>query len=642
MPNKLKEMIPFINKDKNKTEKKIKDLQLVTNSTFQTSDYFYTSNGIVGSILKLYVAPGTNRNMSFRAVLNLLPKPSKDVKLTFIVRDASIKGEEKQKIINKNTYDNIASKRAQNADATDREKDDAKAKMIQQTELDDYTDYQITASDATPLIVYDIFLIAESTSQEKIKTQIKSINTLLDKTYQGLSFYVQAGKQLDLLQSLYRDLEKTKIQKSSTGNNYALLNFAISEGLKDKTGVPIGLDTKAIVTSSTLFDFDKYTKSQAFIAIPKSSILRRYLVDDHHYTTSSYLSQAVANNIVANRPNNKIFHIVLNDFKYLNDERYYMNDFNKGLLKEYDMTKLTINPLQGFGEYNEIQQVYERLIQKIADIFDILLDFNLETADKAIILDAIERFYFEQSLWSPEVLDYPKRARIIKVKRPDLYPTLNLFINTFTNLVTVALKDKRELKADRIDTLQSILRQALTTYQNILGKTTSIDFDLAAYKQIYYTFNNVDSLAIKQVQFLNIFDFVRYISKPGDTIIIHGMDQLYQKTTDMAYNAIENAKKKGLTLLYSFDTVTAPSQKLGKMTDMFSMKELYYHDLNTDVDWSVVGNCSVDDVDKFEKVLRMSVGAQIRNQMMERSYSQVLIHRDKGHIDNFTSLDFII
>lgn len=642
MPNKLKEMIPFINKDKNKTEKKIKDLQLVTNSTFQTSDYFYTSNGIVGSILKLYVAPGTNRNMSFRAVLNLLPKPSKDVKLTFIVRDASIKGEEKQKIINKNTYDNIASKRAQNADATDREKDDAKAKMIQQTELDDYTDYQITASDATPLIVYDIFLIAESTSQEKIKTQIKSINTLLDKTYQGLSFYVQAGKQLDLLQSLYRDLEKTKIQKSSTGNNYALLNFAISEGLKDKTGVPIGLDTKAIVTSSTLFDFDKYTKSQAFIAIPKSSILRRYLVDDHHYTTSSYLSQAVANNIIANRPNNKIFHIVLNDFKYLNDDRYYMNDFNKDLLKEYDMTKLTINPLQGFGEYNEIQQVYERLIQKIADIFDILLDFNLETADKAIILDAIERFYFEQSLWSPEVLDYPKRARIIKVKRPDLYPTLNLFINTFTNLVTVALKDKRELKADRIDTLQSILRQALTTYQNILGKTTSIDFDLAAYKQIYYTFNNVDSLAIKQVQFLNIFDFVRYISKPGDTIIIHGMDQLYQKTTDMAYNAIENAKKKGLTLLYSFDTVTAPSQKLGKMTDMFSMKELYYHDLNTDVDWSIVGNCSVDDVDKFEKVLRMSVGAQIRNQMMERSYSQVLIHRDKGHIDNFTSLDFII
>lgn len=642
MPNKLKEMIPFINKDKNKTEKKIKDLQLVTNSTFQTSDYFYTSNGIVGSILKLYVAPGTNRNMSFRAVLNLLPKPSKDVKLTFIVRDASIKGEEKQKIINKNTYDNIASKRAQNADATDREKDDAKAKMIQQTELDDYTDYQITASDATPLIVYDIFLIAESTSQEKIKTQIKSINTLLDKTYQGLSFYVQAGKQLDLLQSLYRDLEKTKIQKSSTGNNYALLNFAISEGLKDKTGVPIGLDTKAIVTSSTLFDFNKYTKSQAFIAIPKSSILRRYLVDDHHYTTSSYLSQAVANDIIANRPNNKIFHIVLNDFKYLNDDRYYMNDFNKGLLKEYDMTKLTINPLQGFGEYNEIQQVYERLIQKIADIFDILLDFNLETADKAIILDAIERFYFEQSLWSPEVLDYPKRARIIKVKRPDLYPTLNLFINTFTNLVTVALKDKRELKADRIDTLQSILRQALTTYQNILGKTTSIDFDLASYKQIYYTFNNVDSLAIKQVQFLNIFDFVRYISKPGDTIIIHGMDQLYQKTTDMAYNAIENAKKKGLSLLYSFDTVTAPSQKLGKMTDMFSMKELYYHDLNTDVDWSIVGNCSVDDVDKFEKVLRMSVGAQIRNQMMERSYSQVLIHRDKGHIDNFTSLDFII
>lgn len=613
--------------------------------SLRASSQYYTSNGIVATIMKLYVSPGSNRNLSFRAILNLLPKPNDNVKLTFIVKDLSIKDEEKQKIVNKNTFDNMQAKEIKGEKESDRERKDLTAKDVQRTEFEDYRDYQLEASKPKPLIVYEIYLIAEGESQEKIETQITSINTLMDKVYPGLQFFAQPGKQIELLQELYRPLAKSKVHKTSTGNNYSVLNFAISRGLKDKTGIPIGLDTLSVTSNSTLFDFNKYTNNQAFIAIPSSSTMRRYNNEDLdkslRYTTGSYLAQAVANNISAHNPNQKIFHIVLNNFKYSNDDRFYMNDANAGKLKTYDMTDLTINPLQGFGEYHEVQQVYERLTQKIVNIFDILLEYSLSAADRAVILDTIERFYFNQSLWSAETLKYPKRARIIKVVKPELYPTLSLFINEFTNLATKALRENRELKADRIDTLQSILRQSLTAYQNVLGATTSISFD-PKYKQFYYQFKNIESHLMKQVQFLNIFEFIRYIAKEGDTIVIHGMNQLYEKTTDMAFDAIESAKRKGIKMIYTFDEVSAARKRLGTMTDMFNMNRLFYHDLNTDVDWSIVGTCSKDDVKRFEKSLRMSVGPRIQNQMMARSYSQVFIHRDRGHIDHFTSLDFLI
>lgn len=640
---KIKDLFNF-----NKTEKEDKNngnYVPLSDSIIKSSSQYYTSNGIVATVLKLDVKPGSNRNLSFRSIINLLPKPSEDVKLTFIVKDSSIKGEEKQTIVNKNTFDNMEAKDIQSTQQSKRERNDTVAKAVQESEYADYADYQTEANSPRPLVLYEIYLIAEGSTQAKIETQITSINLLLDKVYPGLQFFAHPGKQLDMIQEIYKPLVPSKIHKTSTGNNYAVLNFAISRGLKDKSGIPIGLDTLSVTSNSTLFDFNKYTTNQAFIAIPSASVIRRYSRDtmdkNKIYTTSSYLAQAAANNIAAHNTDNKIFHIVLNNFQYADDPRYFMNEYNAGQLKTYDMTKLTINPLQGFGEYHEVQQVFERLTQKIVDIFDILLEYSLKSEERAVILDAIERFYFNQSLWSSETLKYPKRARIIKVKKPELYPTLSLFINEFTNLATKALSENREMKADRIDTLQSILRQALTAYQNVLGATTSIDFD-PNYRQFYYQFNNIESPLMKQVQFLNIFEFIRYIAKPNDTIIIHGMNNLYEKTTEMAFEAIESAKRKDVKLIYTFDEVTSARKRLGEMTDMFKMNRLFYHDLNTDVDWSVVGTCTQDDVKKFEKSLRMPVGARIAAQMTQRSYSQVFIHRDRGHIDHFTSLDFLI
>lgn len=643
--SKIKDKIPFL-KDKNKEEElNPEKYERFNDSTIYTSDYYFTSDGVVASLMKLHVQTGTNRNLSFRQVLNLLPKPNDDVKLTFMVKEKSIKGEEKQRLVNKNALGNMESAENKEKDETSRERKDQKNKQIKQMKYIDYTDYQLEASSPIPIILYDIYLLAESHSQARIKEQIDALNILLDKTYAGLQFHAQPGRQLDTIQEIYKPIAPTLKHKTSTGSNYTLLNFAISRGLKDQSGVPIGLDSLSITTNSTLFDFNKYTKQQAFIAIPKSSVLRRYnndrLPKDKQYSTASYFAQAVANNISAHKPNNKIYHIVLNNYNYIGDNRFYMNGNTQKYLKNYDMTKLTINPLQGFGDYDEVQQVYSRLLDKAVNIFDILNDFQIPLSHKTLIRTALDRFYFSVGYWNQEMAKYPKRARIIKVTQPELYPTLALFINQFTTMVEDALRDGRELKADKIEDVQSDLSNMLSAYSNVIGSTTSIDIDAHA-KQYYYQFNNIGNLKMKQIQFLNIFDYIRYIAKEGDTIIIHGMDNLFNETANMAYEAIDSARRKGIKMIYSFDVVTSPRQKIGGMCDLFKMNNLFYENLNANVDWTAIGRCDEDEVKKFEKALRMKVGPSIANQMQARTYSQVLIHRDRGHIDHFTSLDFII
>lgn len=643
----LKEKIPFLkNKEKEKELDKNK-FKRFSDSTLYTSDYYFTHDGIVGALMKLQVQPGTNRNLSFRQILNLLPKPGNEsnVKLTFMVKDKSIKGDEKTKLVNENAIDNMESMEIKEGGETSREQKDKKAKLIKRYKYIDYGDYQLEASEPIPVILYDIYLLAESYSQYAIKEQIDAINTLLDKTYAGLKFYAQPGVQMDTIQEIYKPLAHSLKHKTSTGSNYALLNFAISRGLKDQTGVPIGLDSLAITSNSTLFDFNKYTTEQAFIAIPKSSILRRYnnknMPKRLQYTTSSYFAQAAANNISANNPNSKIYHIVLNNYNYIGDRRFYLNNNSQGYLKNYDMTKLTINPLQGFGDYDEVQQVYTRLLDKVVNIFDILNDFKIPTNNKTLIRTALDQYFFNINYWSKDIAEYPKRARIIKVKNPETYPTLSDFINQFTIMTNKALREGRELKADRVDDIEADLTNMLSAYSNVIGSPTSIDIDKKA-KQLYYKFNNIGNLKMKQIQFLNIFEYLRYIANPGDTIIIHGMNNLFHETTKMVHESVESAKRKGIKMIYAYDTVTSPSQRIGAMSDLFKMNELYYENLNTNVDWVAVGRCNEDEVKKFEKALRMRVGPSIGGQMQARAYSQVLIHRDRGHIDHFTSLDFII
>ena len=206
------------------------------------------------------------------------------------------------------------------------------------------------------------------------------------------------------------------------------------------------------------------------------------------------------------------------------------------------------------------------------------------------------------------------------------------------------LKDGLEMKADRIDTLESTLRQALDANISIIGRPTSIETSRAP--QVYYEFNKIESSKIKQLQFINLLEYIIHTAKKGETIFIHGTNELYEETIRMSKDSIKAAQNKGIRFVFGFDTISSQKSKTDKeienFADMFTLNGIFYNNLSKEVDWSMTGKCLPSDVEKFAKAAVMNLGTTVETRMQTHAGCQVLLHRAMTQTNNFVHLNMKI
>ena len=631
---------------KNSNETKSQEVEyFLEKSPYHISPSFISHNGKHASILNLYVRIGTNRQMTFTDVLDFIPiNTLEGIEFHFLTYDQLIKYDPKTKLIKDNAAAGITSN---DEDAKDRKKaddDDATREEMRRAENEDYVDYQRMMEEPEPVAVFKIKLMIIGNSRELIDEQIEILNMALNTRHSGAEWDSIGGDQLDSYLKLFDRLEIDQTAMTSTGWNYAGLNFAVSQGVFDDRGVPIGLDALSLSSSTSIFDFDSFLQKQAIISIPRASVMARYYRQDStlQVSASSIVMQAAANQMLMN--GKRSHHIVLNDFDYREPGMYYRPVQTNDMFKHYDVSKLTVNPLQGFGDIEDVTNVYNRLADKIVNIFNLLLDLDLTKGDKAAILSAINEFYLERGYWINNADKYPKRTQIVDIENPMLYATMGDFINKFTTMMKKVLKDGLEMKADRIDTLEATLSQALDANISVIGRPTSIEATDAP--QVYYEFNKIESAKIKQLQFVNLLEYIIHTAKKGETIFIHGMNELYEETIRMSKDSIRAAQNKGIRFVFGFDTISSQKSKTDKeienFADMFTMNGIFYNNLSKEVDWSMTGKCLPSDVEKFAKAAVMNLGTTVENRMQTHAGCQVLLHRAMTQTNNFVHLNMKI
>lgn len=634
-------------KKKNSKDNKTKKEQsteigyFLEKSPYYFSPSFISHNGLHASIVNLYVRVGTNRRMTFTDVLDFIPVNTLDgIEMHFLTYDQLIKDDPKTKLIKDNASSGI---QMNDEDAKDRKKaedDDAAKEEMRKAENEDYVDYQKMMEEPEPVAVFKIKLLLIGDSREIIDEQIEILNLSLNTRHSGAEWDSIGGDQSDQYQNLFGRVELDQSSMTSTGYNYAGLNFAVSQGVFDDNGVPIGQDALSLSSSTSIFDFDSYLQKQAIVAIPRASTMKTYRREDQtlQISSSSIVMQAAANQMLMN--GKRSHHIVLNDFDYREPAMFYRPKESNDLFKHYDVSKVTINPLEGFGEVEDVVNIFSRLTKKIVNIFSLLLDLDLSKGDKAAILSAISEFYVERTYWNSNADKYPKRTQIVNIKNPKTYATMGDFLNTFTTLMKKTLKDGLEMQADRINTLESTLKQALNLYTSVLGRPTAIERSYAP--QIYYDYNRIESVKMKQVQFLNTLEYILYTAESGETIFIHGMNELYEETVKMSKESIISAQNRGVRFVFGFDTISSTKSKTGKeienMCDMFTLKGVLYNNLSKEVDWSMTGKCLPDEVVKFAEASVMTLGTTVENRMQVQAGCQVLLHRSMTQTNNFVHL----
>lgn len=611
-------------------------------SPYYISPSFVSHNGRHASILTLYVRIGTNRQMTFTDVLDFIPiNTLEGIEFHFLTYDQLIKYDPKTKLIKDNAS---AGMTMNDEDAKDRKKsddDDATREDMRRAENEDYLDYQRMMEEPQPVVVFKIKLMIIGNSRELIDEQIEILNMGLNTRHSGAEWDSIGGDQLDNFQGLFSRVEMDQTAMTSTGWNYAGLNFAVSQGVFDDNGVPIGLDALSLSSSTSIFDFDTYLQKQAIIAIPRASVMARYYRQNStlQVSASSIMMQAAANQMLMN--GKRSHHIVLNDFDYTEKGLYYRPTQTNEMFKHYDVSKVTINPMQGFGDIEDVVNVYARLTKKIVNIFSLLLDLDLSKGDKAAVLSALGDFYFSKGYWPKNADKFPKRTQIVDIANPATYATMGEFINQFTTLMNKTLRQGLEMQADRINTLESTLRQALDANANVIGRPTSIERSYAP--QIYYEFNKIESAKMKQIQFLNMLEYIIHTAEKGETIFIHGMNHLYEETLRMSKETIQAAQNHGIRFVFGFDTISSQKTKTGKeienMSDMFTMNGVFYNNLSKEVDWSMTGKCLPTDVEKFAKAAVMNLGVTVESRMQAHAGCQVLLHRSMTQTNNFVHLN---
>lgn len=637
----------FKKKDKQEEEKKKKqDASGKVNMLCEKLPYEFTPsyiyhNGRCATIVQLYVRSGSNRQLTFQEIIDMIPTNAFDgVQMYFIVQDSMIKYDTKKRIIRQNAGSNKETINDTQKHGRKEETDDVSEYIMQEAEKADYDDYERILDSAEPIAVFKIQLMISGPTPEVVEEQLQTLNTIFDQRHEGAKWDSLAGDQSERFQSLFQRLEHTRFDMTSTASNYAGLDFAVNSGLADPGGVPIGVDALSLTASTAFFDFETYTSKQAFIAMPHSSVMGRFMKEDSNVqvSASSLIAQCAANQIAIS--GHRVKHIVLNDFDYFEKGLYYRPAETEQIFKVYDASTMTINPLQGFGDVEDVVKIFSRLTQKIVNIFDLLEDLKLTQEEKAVVLTAIERFYFNHGLWTVDAEIHPKRTRIVGISKPETYPTLGMLVHEFTTLAQSAARDNRELKADRVDTLKSILSQALSSHMGVLGRPTSIKDSDAL--QTYFDFNNIESRSMTQVQFINMLDYIIYTCRKGDCIVIHGCEKLYDTTMKMVAETIKAAQRRGVRMIFSYDTIVAQDSQVDKMSDIFKMQGPYYVDLETDVDWSYVGKMTNDEVKMYEKAMNTYLSDIIRSQAAAKLPCQALVHRSAGNINNFVHMNVLV
>ena len=110
----------------------------------------------------------------------------------------------------------------------------------------------------------------------------------------------------------------------------------------------------------------------------------------------------------------------------------------------------------------------------------------------------------------------------------------------------------------------------------------------------------------------------------------------------MAYDTIKAAEDHGIRFIFTFDSLSSPTENAGKLNDMFTMQETYYKDLDTDVDWSFIGRALPREMTLVQHALNKDLGPAITDMMQRKTKNQVLVHRHVDQVNNFIGLFMLL
>ena len=569
------------------------------------------------TILKVVNKYGTNRNMQFGWFINIIPEITVDgVKAYLFESDKLMEPKEQDNIFKKEIHRTIKA----NDQSNDAEHETTGDRRLKELMVEDLDRASRGESQNESVVDAHIYVMLVSDDPDKLYTQLRKLNTTYKDNMNGIELVSVAGNQEHLFKRMLDSPEGTKYEYTWMSADFAGNDHAVRKGLDDAKGIAVGEITESYSSGTALMSISESIKKRALVAsYPSSSVIDFEQYDD--LTGASLWGQRIANDAMTH--DHRVFHIVMNGFHYEADEETYEGQEERKFacppimnseLEHIDLAKGGLNPLEMFGDLNDVVDIYNTNLSKIVQMFHLMSERALTTSQRTMLRKALNQFYMSRDMWKDDAEENPRNTRIVNL-RHETVPLMGQFVQDLTNMLSRANMMDSAKEQEDAKLLKDVLEISLQSYRAIFNRHTSLPDPRDVQKmQIYYDLSRLmNQPDMLEAQFLNAFDYISQATKPGDIIMIHGMNRLSLETLDILSGRIENASRKGARLVYLFDNIGSGSTKSKiERADVFNTDGLLYQNFDNDFDYTILGAMSINDLELYQKKVKQKLTQNLK------------------------------
>ncbi|MFK4087236.1 hypothetical protein ACI2LF_24225 [Kribbella sp. NPDC020789] len=413
-------------------------------------------------------------------------------------------------------------------------------------------DLEVTISEiqegASYLSVHNRLLL-KAPDLAALEDSIERISRLYIDRFGTLKAAAYAGEQRQELSGLLKKNDK----KRGRGFHFTSTEFAgsyslVTNGLNDRTGEYVGYMVGDVNNSAVLFDSNGYDHHVVLADGAISDYLDRTQISD---MWCSKLSQSCLLN------NGHVVHLVLDgaDLDKLGPR------FD-GLTSRVDLNTGDVNMFEMFGEEADELSVFAAQMQKLTLMFEQLYE-SADGGVGSIIRNELEKtatqFYIDQRMWVRNAKAHRHRLRVVSIPHEQV-PRLQMFVAYLDTehkaLLNSSKNDPDQLRAYNV--LRSVAKNLLDNNGDLFNNHTAAAVDgIRDAKRVVYDFSNLmrRGRGVAMAQLVNIVGFAIGKLERGDTVIIHGAENIDDRVKAYVELQFEQLYQRGGRVVFSYNDV---------------------------------------------------------------------------------------
>lgn len=567
-------------KERNKIKKKIDKLKRSV-SVGQDGDVGFTASmgyldkdgflvlnrNRLKSVYDVLFEYGTNHDAKVGWVTNLIPRnPIPHGEITFV---------ERQRLVDKDTEEDIFSKHLASAEATlgVEQTDDSRERSKNRNRILDIAQATYLAGIEQHIVDSDMTLIVNAKSEEDIEITVDEIkDSYQDSQFQGVNIVRKTGMQLESLRDIFDRPQVNAYHNSDMALVSASRLFLPNSGFSDDDGEEIGLDVSSILPNQKARANFQDVKNAVIFSGGISANVTFHDAQTPlrlEYGGSGMATVIARASWLAGR---RTHHILLNEFDYRLPDSLY-----------FDMTKEAINPLEVFGTPETVELDFEANLNKVIAILAMLSKVEDDKYSESEIRTLLYDWYLTKAkgggIYTNNVRANPRKAQLVLAKQGlhEKYPTLDSLLPVFKNNVAKR-RNEGERAGERANFLYNQINNTFTQYKNLSSRTTTLpDVYTANQRNIYYDLSKVSNdKRLKGALLLNTLAYVVNRALDGEMIVIHGLDSVEIKE-DLLMDYQEVIRRKNLGKIVVFEQ--AENEKVNPTTFSRFIKDLIQQDV---------------------------------------------------------------